>query len=64
MYFVDPVRSIIEKLQNKIIESEKSRVTCLDIRGQNFTYTENRPVIAICGVGGDLVRENCSINHP
>lgn len=57
VYFVDPVKSIIEKLKNKIMESDKNRVTCLDIKGQNFTYTENGPVIAICGVGGDLIWE-------
>ncbi len=64
MYFVDPVKTIIEKLQDKISESEKSRITCLDIKGQNFTYTENLPVVAICGVGGDLIWEIVqSITH-
>jgi len=57
LYFVDPVKEIIQKLENKIIESDRKRITCLEIEGQKFTFKEQNPLIAICGVGGDLIQE-------
>jgi tRNA (adenine22-N1)-methyltransferase len=57
VYFVDPISSIIKKLESKIDERHKERATCLTLKGQEFTFSEICPVIAICGVGGELIKE-------